>query len=47
MKLKVALDRKNEAQDDNQRLEELDDSLNNRIADSEVSAICQSSCMCD
>jgi len=40
MKLKVAVDKKNEAQDDNQRLEELDDSLNNRIADTEVSAIC-------
>jgi hypothetical protein len=47
MKLKVAIDRKNEGQDDNQRLEELDDSLNNRIADTEVSAICQNSFMCD
>jgi hypothetical protein len=46
MKLKVAVDKKNEAQDDNQRLEELDDSLNNRIADTEVSATCQSSFVC-
>ena len=43
MKLKVAVDKKNEAQDENQRLEELDD----RIADTEVSATCQSSFMCD
>jgi len=43
MKLKVAVDKKNEAQDENQRLEELDD----RIADTEVSAACQSSFMCD
>jgi len=47
MKLKVAVGKKNEAQDDNQRLEELDDSLNNRIADPEVSATCQSSFVCD
>jgi len=47
MKLRVPVDRKTEAQDDNQRLEELDDSLNNRVADIEVSAICQSSFMCD
>jgi hypothetical protein len=47
MKLKVAVDKKTEAQDDNQRLEELDDSLKDRIADTEVSANCQSSFMCD
>ena len=47
MKFRVPVDRKTEAQDDNQRLEELDDSLNNRITDTEVSAICQSSFMCD
>lgn len=35
MKLRVPVDRKTEAQDDNQRLEELDDSLNNRVADIE------------
>jgi hypothetical protein len=43
MKLKVAVDKKNEVQDENQRLEELDD----RIADTKVSATCQSSFMCD
>jgi len=47
MKLRVPVDRKTEALDDNQRLEEIDDSLNNRIADTEVSAICESSLMCD
>ena len=37
MKLKVAVGKKTEAQD-NQRLEELDDSSKDRIADTEVSA---------
>jgi hypothetical protein len=38
MKLKVAGDKKTETQDDNQRLEELDGTLKERIADTEVSA---------
>jgi hypothetical protein len=46
MKLKVAGDKKTDAQD-NQRLEELDGTLKEGIADTEVSEICQSSFMCD
>jgi hypothetical protein len=46
MKLKVAGDKKTDVHDDNQRLEELDGALKESIADTEVSAICQSSFIC-
>jgi hypothetical protein len=42
MKLKVAVDTKPEVQDKNQRLEELDDCLKERMTSTEVSVICQS-----
>jgi hypothetical protein len=41
MKLKVAVDTKPEVQDDNQRLEELDDCLKERMSNTEVSVACQ------
>jgi hypothetical protein len=42
MKLKASIDTKPEVQDDNQRLEELDDCLKERMFSSEVSVICHS-----
>jgi hypothetical protein len=41
MKLKVAVDTKPEVQDDNQRLEELDECLKERMSSTEVSVACQ------